>query len=509
MAGVLPRVSSFALLVALLTIGCSPRSSIPVQPSVAGEENLPEDDAFIQQVHDFCGYCHQYPKAEIFPRSVWKMEVERGYQFYERSGLALDPPALKRVVRYYEKRAPEQLTLPELSTSTTPLPIAFERQEYSVPKEIDRPAISNISVVSLSAGKLPDLLACDMKNGHILFCNPRDEKPTWRILATVSNPASVKVIDLDRDGINDLLVADLGSYLPTERKSGKVIWLRGDAKGNYTPFTLLEKVGRVADVSAADFRGSGKLDLVVAVYGWNESGETMFLENQTSDWNNPKFAAKSLDGRHGPIHVPVVDLNGDGKPDFMALIAQEHEAIIAFLNDGKGDFTKQTLFKGEHPGLGSSGIELVDLDKDGDLDILYTNGDVLDQPYLLKPYHRVQWLENKGNLKFESHLIGTMYGVHRALAADFTGDGKLDIVAVSFLPKEGFPDRESKKLDSVVLFEQTEKGKFIRHTLEYSSCEHVTCAVGDIFGTGKQDIVTANFSGNGPAVTVFRNGDKK
>ena len=105
----------------------------------------------------------------------------------------------------------------------------------------------------------------------------------------------------------------------------------------------------MADVQAADFRGTGKLDLVVAVFGWHDAGEILLLENQTTDWAKPKFVPRVLDDRHGAIHVPVADLNGDGKPDFVALIAQEHETVVAFLNEGGGKFRKETLYRPRTP----------------------------------------------------------------------------------------------------------------------------------------------------------------
>src|SRR5207248_11773234 len=166
--------------------------------------------------------------------------------------------------------------------------------------------------------------------------------------------------------------------------------------GNFTAIPLLEGVGRVADVQAADFRGVGKLDLIVAVFGLRDTGEILYLENRTTDWTHPVFVPHVLDDRTGGIHVPVADLNGDGRPDFVALISQEHETVVAFLNEGNGRFRKETIYEAPHPAYGSSGIQLVDLDGDGDLDVLFTNGDSLDEN-TLKPYHGVQWLENKGS----------------------------------------------------------------------------------------------------------------
>jgi hypothetical protein len=257
----------------------------------------------------------------------------------------------------------------------------------------------------------------------------------------------------------------------------------------------------------ADFSGTGKLDLVVASFGWQSAGELVLLENKTTDWNRPRFVTRVLDPRHGAIHVPVADLNGDGKPDFVALFAQEHEQIVGFINQGGGKFRKETVYAGPHPGYGSSGIELVDLNRDGRLDILYTNGDVLDSPYLFKPFHSVQWLENLGQGKFKHHAVAPMFGVHRAVAGDLFGTGHLAIAAVSFLPADYFKDRAARNPPAIVLFEQTAPGKFDPHVLAETECDHVTCVVGDLYGTGRLDLVVGHFVSptvNHP-VTVWKN----
>jgi len=504
------RVCWFAAtigLFALLAIwGCKERkvdvpTTEPAQPAHA----LPAD--IERQVHSFCGECHAYPPADSFPRKHWRAEVERGFRFFDQSGSSIAAPKLSQVIRYYEDRAPEDFPPASITPASKPLGIQFEQLTYPPPAG-PRPMISNVSAVRLPSGvtnpaaiaKEPvTLLACDMEGGRILALRPTDPSPKWKVLGKAFHPAHAEVIDLDGDGILDILVADLGSFPPTDRRCGSVLWLRGKKDGTFDdPITLLSNVGRVADVRAADFRGTGKLDLVVGVFGLYATGEILFLENRTTDWSKPEFVSSQIDARHGTIHVPVVDLNGDGKPDFIALISQEHETVVAFINQGGGKFRAETLYSAPHPGWGSSGIQLVDLNNDGKVDVLYTNGDILDEPYLWKPYHGIQWLENRGDLKFEYHRIADMYGVHNAVAARITGGPLPDILAVSFLPSDKFPDRAARKADAVVLFEQVAAGKFERHTLLSEKCDSVVCIAADLYGTDPRnprlaDLVVGNF----------------
>jgi hypothetical protein len=466
-------------------------------------------EATHEQVHALCGACHAYPPPDSFPRSAWRKEVKQGYDFLRDSTLDLSYPSLESVVRYYESRAPLELLLPRSENAPGELPFRFDRRGVRPAGGGTFPAISNVNLVHLFDRKRLDVLSCDMRSGQVSVLRPYEANPTWRVLAKLPVPAHAEVVDLDGDGNLDVIVACLGCFYPSDSRAGSVVWLRGSADGTFTAIPLLEGVGRVADVQVADFNGDGKLDLVVAVFGWRKCGEILYLENRTQDWSKPVFVPHVVDQRHGAIHVPVCDLNGDGKPDFVALISQEHETVEAFLNEGGGRFRKETIYAAPHPAFGSSGIQLVDLNGDGRLDVLYTNGDSLDSHHL-RPDHSVQWLENRGTFPFVPHALTTMPGVMRAVAADLDGDGLLDIVAVSWLPRDRFPERAKLGLDSVILLRQTAPGRFARYWLEKGSCDHATCAVGDLMGDGRLHLVTGNHYLTNPppqadAITIWQN----
>jgi hypothetical protein len=173
----------------------------------------------------------------------------------------------------------------------------------------------------------------------------------------------------------------------------------------------------------------------------------------------------------------------------VAVIAQEHEAVVAFLGDGKGGFRAETLYKAPHPNWGSTGIQLVDLDGDRDLDILATNGDMFDDG-ILKPYHGIQWLENLGGLRFAPHALANLAGAHRAIAKDLDGDGDLDILASAFT---GLAEDPGASLPSLVWLEQTRRGRFERHTIATGTPSFATMDAGDIDGDGDVDVVAGVF----------------
>ena len=98
----------------------------------------------------------------------------------------------------------------------------------------------------------------------------------------------------------------------------------------------------------------------------------------------------------------------------------------------KGNFQLKLLWGSDNEDFGSSGIYIYDLNQDNKPDILYTNGDAFDYiPPKGRPWHGVQWLENKGNLNFEFHRIFDFVGAYSLRPADIDNDGDPDLFAVS------------------------------------------------------------------------------
>jgi FG-GAP-like repeat len=466
-----------------------------------------------------CGVCHALPPPDILPRSVWRDEFVRMYFIRDNNRLppigppgTLSrvplPPDMEAVLPYYLSRAPERLPAPALWPDPAESPVQFVRHTLAMPGMPDTPAVSNLRLVDIDGDKQLDLLGTDMRQGVVFSGHPEKAGSALSVVASIPHPAHVTFTDVDQDGIMDLLVADLGTFFPEDHNLGAVVWLRGLAGGKFSAFWL-DGWPRVADVEAADFNGDGKNDLVVAAFGWRKTGLIAILENQTKNPSQPSFVTHVIDPRTGSIHVIPIDLNHDGRMDFVALLSQEHETVVAYINQGNFKFDQKVIYAAPHPNWGSSGIQLVDLDGDGNIDVLLTHGDTFDDG-IVKPYHGIQWLQNKGEYPFVEHTLAQMPGVLRAQAVDLDGDGDLDIVACALLA--GGADVDEKTLPALIWLEQTKPGVFVRHTIEMGFPRHATLDVGDIDGDGAPDIVVGNFSINQPIhgwVDVWMNQSKK
>jgi hypothetical protein len=471
-------------------------------PTPRAEHESGQPDDLGARIAQACSQCHMLPPPALLPKHQWRDKVNTMFHLanlellgkYGRPIWDLDPP---QVANYYIERAPTELTAEPWRSAGVSPKLNFERRFLSGGSMVvERPGGANVQLYDIFEDiPGPELIVCDMLSGWVSWTDPKDPEMGLQPIAHLKHPCRSELVDLDQDGKMDLLIAELGDPLPSDAELGSVALLRRLEGREFEVVRLTPNMGRVADARAADFDGDGDLDIVVAEFGWRKLGSIRYLENVSQRPSDLRFEMRQLDPRHGTIHVPIVDLNNDGKPDFIALISQEFETVVAFLNKGNGEFDVEEIYVAPHPHWGSSGIEVLDFDGDGDLDVLMTNGDTLDDMEL-RQHHGISWLENKGTFPFTRHEIDFYYGVHRAVAGDLDGDGDLDIVACSFLPD--LPDErlEALSLSGIVWYEQVEPGKFVgRPIVEGIRCDFPTLVLGDFDGDNRLDIIVANLMG--------------
>ncbi|MHC5142577.1 MAG: FG-GAP repeat domain-containing protein, partial [Planctomycetota bacterium] len=362
----------------------------------------------------------------------------------------------------------------------------LEEKSIGDPVGDTKPWITNLEIVDLDGDGLNDVVLCDAKLNEVRWIRqfPADTYTETKVGDTIRGPAHVTASDIDKDGDLDLLVGKMGIIFPENDKIGAVVILENNGKQEFTNHVLVDNIARVCDVRPGDFDADGDIDLAVAQFGYDD-GEIRWMENK----GNWKFESHILQSLSGPIHTLVADIDQDGDLDITGLVSQEWEEIYVFENDGKANFKTNLIYGSANEDFGSSGINFSDLDQDGDLDILYTNGDAFDYlPPTSRPWHGVQWLENKGSLKFDYHRLGDFPGAYSAQAVDVDHDGDLDVFAVS-----DFNEWDDPKAQAMIWYENDGKMNFTHRDLDVNCTHLLVLDAADMDGDGWEDFVTGAF----------------
>ncbi len=371
----------------------------------------------------------------------------------------------------------------DFTFSTKGEKIEFLIQEHIGDTFETPPQISHLQAFDLDQDQLMDVVLCDVLDNKISWIR---QYPlgvfTEQICAdNIMAPSHIQAIDFDKDGDIDLIVSLLGMLFPSNDKIGSIVILENDGKMNFSKHLIVENIARVSDVRAGDLDGDGDMDLAAIQFGYDD-GETRWLKN-LGNW---KFESTILQTLSGGINCELVDIDNDSDFDIITLVSQEWEETYLFLNDGEGNFNPKLICGVNNEDFGSSGIYISDIDQDGDEDILYTNGDAFDYiPPRPRPWHGVNWLENKGENNFEFHRLTNFGGAYNARPLDVDHDGDLDIFVVS-----SFNSWDDSTAQSFIWLENDGEMNFSRHDISNNPTHILPLELADFNNDDEIDMVT-------------------
>jgi hypothetical protein len=320
-------------------------------------------------------------------------------------------------------------------------------------------------------------------------------------------PIAVAAGDFDRDGVNDLAVAD--------RDANRVSVFLGNGDATFQPFVQYPVGIQPVDVAVADFNRDGAPDLVAANFGASGNDTVSVLLGNGDGTFRPEVRYPV---GNGPQAVVAADIGGDGIPDILtvdvftqtlsilsgrgdgtfssggSLITGSGPSDLAvgdLLGDGVVDFISanagaddvSVFFRASGPavrrrfpvGDAPQSVAVGDFDRNGLLDIVTVNSGTGDASVLLAD----------GSGGFRPQLRLPVGPTPRSVAAaDLNGDGTSDILAV-----QGELDGPS----AVVVILSNGDGTFQPGRSFVGGDLPESVAVADLDADGVPDAVTANF----------------
>jgi hypothetical protein len=307
-----------------------------------------------------------------------------------------------------------------------------------------------------------------------------------------SSDTSFELADFDKDGDLDLIAGLDGPTNKLFINDGGVAPFSG-----VTGINISSDFGPTKDIAVADLDNDGDLDLIA---GEDYSSNKVYMNNGTSDVFSPVLTSSTISDPSTNA-VAYGDIDGDGDLDLVTgrgFTGTGNNDIHT--NNGDGSYTKTALTTGT--AFVTRAIELVDIDNDGNLDIV--TGDDGPNSSNLGATNKIYFNlgGNPATFSAASNITLDSHKTQSIALGDVNNDGHIDFISGNEKKVSGEDRYLYLNNGSSTPFSAV-SGMGIQPTRTEITTHAM--ALGDIDNDGDLDLITG--SNNGPVQLHLNDGD--
>lgn len=298
------------------------------------------------------------------------------------------------------------------------------------------------------------------------------ENPGWQ-RHTLSSDPTLKIDvagtlhDVSGNGRLDLVAGEgLGDH--------NVYWFEqpDEPREEWSSHRITSAFEKYHDVGFGDVDDDGDAELV----GLSQESETVFYYDLPDDPYREPWPESKLHVVDDDIRVEgleIVDIDGDGRTEILAGTQIYHQP---------DSFDRQWEREAVAEGWDDNRVAVADLDDDGELELVYSEG---DSPALGSRLGRVAWFDRDGEGWNGTFLHEELMNPHSLQVGDFTGSGSVDI----YVAEMGISDNEDP---THYLFVNDGQCAFEERVVAHGVATHEAKAV-DLDGDGRLDIAGKSY----------------
>jgi len=320
----------------------------------------------------------------------------------------------------------------------------------TVAEELDAAAPEDAAIADINGDGFPDILVA-AELSHILYLqNPGPDMrtapwPRLKLPMTEGRGSYIRVFaaDLDGDGIPEVIAPNKGAQIPGPDDFAvshpvSIFKVTGDPlQGDSWQEIELGRYSIPQNSEPVDLNGDGHIDIVIGSRG---EERLVWFENPGDGTLNFIEHAIGINGaRMGGFNLVYADLNGDGRLDIIgAGSGRVGDGLVWIEQPARQGDAWNAHFIGTFAPDSITGLEVADIDGDGDMDIFagsYSRGERESDDanaQITDPLGRLGWFENPGvaGQPWVRHDVSRRKRgmFDKFIAFDLDGDGDMDFM---------------------------------------------------------------------------------